>query len=631
MSKAKRQTAMNLQFATLPCRRCGGQRLAKQPCPDCGERPQVHEAQPDLDRRTRLVKAFLARRSQPGPETPDWDSLGQDIMGAITGVQHALARAAKSGESPECLLSAFKRLDGLVAAWNRPMLRPQRNRGRAIGRGVTSVRQGLELFVEALRAPTMLAAQNLEQRGQTLIDDGTTALGFLEESNRFQAISELGTTPEIFVALGADARSLAGDDEQSIETIDRRLLQAYGHDAIATPGMGLQIHLIRYLTVSLLDVEQCEAVAAEMEGQMLASPFRAELCRTQAWQKENGRVTALLSAATYAAAQCLEQDSSDLEVVNAWMDVVIKCRDGLIRHALATLGGTSETEYTKLIRTPAGRLIKDAAQQFPALRLNEGLSPTIRNAAAHLDYDVDNGHVITSANGQNVTFEPEEFTDEVLSYLEVTVGLALGLTTALARLEVDVQLSRHLSQRDREGAIRLFLGAMGMVRVMLTYADGALRIMGEGTEVNWLGLVAGLSELLDQDIQGIRANVRGTGRETSYEAELDAYRAIRAKTTRKEQDLVIDLAGVVAATSVNGASPWSEDQWAGAAIQVVEERSDDSLASRVRRIRRFRGYAESAGMDKVAATCTSILVAIRQPRPDESSVTIPKAFRRPTL
>ena len=546
-------------------------------------------------------------------------------MSTFLGVQHALARVAKAGNSAEPLLSAFKRLDGLVATWSQPVPRPERNRGRAIGRSIARLSDGLGLFVEALTAPTMLVAQELERRGQDLIDQGACELANLDEINRFERISELKTAPEMFGALGLDARGGARADDASIETIDDRLLRAYGLTAAETPAFGLQRHALRYVMVTCLDAEQCEAIAMAMESQLLAAPFTEELVKSPAWQNEYARVISLLSAALYAAGQ---SDTTDLETISAWMDVVVKCRDGIIRHCLATLDATSVEEFRKRIRASAGGLIKDCAQRYPALGLNEGLSATIRNAAAHLDYDVNEaGCVVTG----DKALAPEKFLDQVLSYLEVAVSLTLGCATVLARLGVDIASSRHLSRRDLDAALHVVLGVFGLSRPTITHGGGALRIEAEGSDVHWMTLAAALSGFMEGTVEVVQATLRNeSGKRTLYQAELSAYRTFTSRTVSTDPgfaQLVTDFAHLVSATTVDGASFWSGDQWAGASLEIVKEQLGDTLAAHVRRIRRFRGYAEKAGMAEVAANCTAILAAVRQTAPGPQAAA-PEAFRR---
>ncbi|NCD20947.1 MAG: hypothetical protein EOL89_13385 [Actinobacteria bacterium] len=410
MSKSKQARKISLQFSVKDCSRCGGQRLKGSACPDCGEIAEPHEIQLDLDRRRRVVRAFKQARLDVA--APHRSSASEDgLLEAMASVQRAVATTSRSGSEPEVLLAAFAELDSAVAAWNQPQPRPGRNRARAIGQGARLLQQGWLLFVEALAAPTIHDAQELAQRGQELLDEAASALDILKEGERFERLSEAGDLKKVFAALGADAARLIGAPE-TLTTLDRKLAWIYGRDPLPPTGAGVQLHLYRCIAVASLDIEVFGEIARETETIALNGPVVAEICRTAPWQREHDRVTALLSAAGQGVLHSQQEDGTDLEVVKALLEVVMTCRDGIIRHVLATLHSGSEAEYVRLVRGSAGGLIKTSVDRFRGLHLDDGLSPAIRNAGAHLDFDIDDdGLVLISGDRHSA----EEVLDKVVS------------------------------------------------------------------------------------------------------------------------------------------------------------------------------------------------------------------------
>jgi len=623
MSRSKQARKISLQFSVKDCSRCGGQRLKGSACPDCGELAEPHEIQLDLDRRRRVVRAFKqARVVVAAPHRSS--ATEKDLLEALASVQRAVASISRSGSKPDVLLAAFAELDSAVAAWNQPQPRPGRNRARAIGRGARLLQQGWLLFVEALAAPTILDAQELAQRGQALLDEAASALDILKEGERFERLGEAGDLRKVFAALGADAARLIGEPE-TLTALDSKLSQIYGRDPSPT-GAGVQLHLYRYIAVTSLDLEIFGEIARETETIALNGPAVAEICRTAPWQREHDRVTALLSAAGQGVLHSQQEDGTDLEVVKALLEVVVTCRDGIIRHVLATLRSRSEAEYRRLIRISAGGLINTSANQFHGLHLDDGLSPAVRNAGAHLDFDIDDEGLVLIGGER---FRAEALLDRVLAYLEVAMGMAMGLSLALGQLNVDIASSRHSSRRDREAAINLFLGTIGVTNIEVEHSDDVLRVAGSATrDLDWMSTIAGLTPILKPSVAAVIGKIAVGEDRVLLEANLSAYRNF-ASRHRNEDDLMVDLAEVVAATTVSGASLWSAQQWVVAAAKASEEVDGETLANRVRRIRRLREYAQGVGMVEAVTFCSGTLDVIRKPTV-ESPTAIPLAFgRRP--
>ena len=184
--------------------------------------------------------------------------------------------------------------------------------------------------------------------------------------------------------------------------------------------------MLRVVIITLLDSESCMAVAHTTEGLLSDGGSTSAVLASDAWHKEHGRVTALLSASLFALRNL--DRATDLEAVKYCLDLVVTCRDGIIRHALATLRASTVQEYTKLVRKrSAGSLIKSCSEAYPALKLNENLSSTLRNAGAHSDYDddADTRRVVVGLDGAQVMLTEDEFINDVLAYLEQGVALLL--------------------------------------------------------------------------------------------------------------------------------------------------------------------------------------------------------------
>lgn len=383
---------LELRFAATECRRCGGTRLLRQPCPDCGQVPQPHEVQPDFDRRRTLIDAFRAgRRAAETPAITAADAT-QQFVRAEHEVLHQLSRAAKSGRDATGLVRAFGELDDVVVALELPRPRPHRNIGRAHGRAARAVLDGLELFVEALTAPSIVAAQDFERRGQRLPDSGAKILNDARaESELWDAAHDM-PLQDVAAAKGLSARDAAGADGLSVGDLDARLQQIFGRSADVRPGLGIELHVIRGVLVGALDLEESAAVAGEAERLFLESEGLAALLGSPSWIAEQNRGMALMSAALFGLAT-MRDDASDLKRIDQLLNVLIKCRESMVPHFLATIASPDLATYDRLRASRSGKVIDGGARRHPGLRLEEHLDVRLRHAGAHVAFDVEGDQV----------------------------------------------------------------------------------------------------------------------------------------------------------------------------------------------------------------------------------------------
>lgn len=588
-----------------------------------------HETQPDQERRAKLVKQVLNQRRPVSDAQPKLATFDDDYQKTADAFLSAFARASRwPGESCEQLLDAMQLIDELEAVWAQPLPRPYRNRGRLIGRGLTEIRSSFELFIEALGAPSMSDAEKLGLRGNTLLKKGEDIIDEAREINRLAALIGESTSFDFLTRWGSNTQPSEGED-QNICSIDRRLSAIYRPEQESGGGLGLQWHLMRPFLLTSLDDERCEDIANEAESRLRAHPLTMQIFNSKPWQTEQGRVTALLSGAIESAQSFSQNDGTDLETLGAWMDMVPRCRDGVIRHALSTMLANDQQDYIKKSRDKAGLIIKKASETFPQLSLNESLAPELRNASAHSGYDIDEqGQILLFGEDNSQVLTWEELIDKLLAYLEVAVGLLLGIMTALTQLGVDVDLTRRASWRDRKVIMGYLLGALGLENISLNMEEGTLRIEASGPDIDWLRTTAMLSPLFDDQIGKIEAFVRTNDLETTFSAETADFRNFTATTENQHCGSVLEMAKAVAGSSLNGRSPWDNKTWAKVVALIMEEHPEDTLTSRVRRIQTIRSLVTKAGITEVSRYFQEILEAIRSGQPDASVGSAYPSFAR---
>lgn len=607
MGKARSSKGMQLKFGTITCGRCGGERLLARTCPDCGERPKVHEVQYELQRRERVVADFRSRREVPDHAiAPDTGSLDTDFGRSLNGVLRALSDASRSSRTADALVAAFGDMDQLVASWGNQLPRPQRNRGKTIGRALGTFAQGVELFVDALSAPDIHAAQEIAQRGNQLIREAEDVLEEIGELNAAEETFASGSPVESLNRIGREARLSVGW-ESTVAELDANLSSGVSWDA-ALPGMGLQSRTILLMAQSLFDLEEFVAVIGVADKATTAGSFA--LAESDEWQRAHARAAAYLAGGAMTMHHAITADgSSELEVAHSAASAVTTWRDGVLRHTLATLLASSIDEYNHLVGKSGGHVAKKAASAHPDLLLNENLAPALRNAGGHAGVDL-------AEDGLRIgdeKFTIDNFLDRVLAYFETTMATFVGVTLAMTRLGADLSNDAYLAPRDRHAAVALFLGTYDLDCVAVHVESDALTIQASGPEPDWMTLAAALSAIFPDSVE--RAQIRlSTGHgERTFTTSFERFRQYADGIGElPAEQAALHFSAIAAASRLDSASPWPQEDW-NRVVQAVTRRSDGlDLRAWVKAVRKLRDFGVEAGQPHVVTQCESALAELRR-------------------
>lgn len=542
----------------------------------------------------------------------------------IADVLRELAKVGSGSRRAQGITHAFSRLDAQVTHWAQRHPRPSTNRARVFGYSLKLLRDGLGVFAEALGADSMLAAQEMQARGQALIDAAAKEIGKLQEIGITESLL---TGPAAYSQIGENARSVAGGDEQ-LAILDQRLREMSGGATDSSQmGIGLNLLLLRHLTLVLFDLDETMQVAGSAEARM---GDLTTVCSSPTWQARHGVVTAQFSTAAFNLSNINEDN--DLEAAGAALQIVMQCRDGVIRHCLATMFAASASDYERLSAKSAGCLIKRAVQECADLRLDENLSEVLRHAAAHYDYDVTESHFVTrSSSDEAELVTVDEFIDQVLGYLQTAVSLLMAVVRTTARQGIELDLSRHTPERDIFGCMVMLLGLLGYSSASVEKDGSVLRIVADGDVERLATAVAGIAAIAPAHLTRVEGVITSPGRSQAqvWEAPLEAFHAY-ANRPASESDLdgMIALARLTACVRVDGEPVWDGDKWAAMAMHVFNETTDMPVRERVVRFKEIRDHTAVNGFSDIARALTTILEAMRQGRESEPMPTSP--FMRPT-
>lgn len=608
--------AILLSFQTIECDGCKTWRPRASECPDCGAVPQPWEVQIEVARRASIVEECLRAERTQAVATTDWEDSLTAAPRILYRINKSLQLAATLRTGSEQVLYAFAELDSQINSWSTRQPRPHTNQGRIFHRALVSLRNGYEIFLRALAAPEPGEAQRLERSGQALLDQASVIIDELKTLGDAQSSLNLPLN-EYYAHIAHETR-IADGLSNEVTALDALI------DLNTPEAADIASHAIRQMMISVFDLEQGLAVA-RLAASLLSDG--AGLYENPAWLREHSRTTSLLSASSYALAS-MDEDSTEFETARLLLELVKDSREGVIRHALASVLAADPDDYMKLLRSSTGSVIKKASASHPQLRLDENLDPTLRHAVAHSDFDWEEGHFVTHPHGVKIRIDEATFLDGCLAYLETAASLLLGIHHHAQSLGHPIDADSHLSKRDRASALTMALSYLGFgdVNVQLERDTTTVKATGDPNRLVMLaGCVATLApeshttlelEISDRD-----------GVVHSCATDLRVVRQFRPTAAGDDQELVTRAAELMSITRIDGLSPWAEDDWLGAGVAVSARREGEALVEAIRRVRRVKALAIEAGIPTENESWNLLLASLRE-QTSVVSVSVPAAFRR---
>lgn len=608
--------AITLSFQTIECEGCKVWRPRATKCADCGADPKPFEVQTDVLRRTQIVKECLDADRTADRANNDWAESLTSMPRILGRINKALQRAAVLKAGSEQILYAFAELDAQINSWADRRPRPDTNRARVFHRSLIQLRDGYAIFLRALAAPDPSKAQQLERAGQELLDSASTTIGELETLNDAQTALEL-PLHELFGHIAHQTRVADGlSDERSV--LDGFVdLDDPATADVVTPA-------VRQMLLTFLDLEQGLGVARATTD-LLGN--QSALYGESVWLREHSRTTSLLSASAYALAR-MDDDTTDFESVKLLLELAKDCREGFIRHALATILATDIHSYDLLTRSSTGSVIKRAATKHPALLLDENLAPYVRHAVAHADFDWLEGHFVTHPNGAELRVDEESFLDDCLGYLQCAASLLLGVHHHAQITGARIEADSHLSKSDREAALTIGLNYVGFQAVLARHKGSAVTIQAQGEVSSFVMLAGCVAAVASDTDERLEASLLGPDGVTHFcTTDLQTIREFGLTDATDDHDLVMRAARLMRDQRIDDECPWSEANWLEAAFAVSTRSDSESLVEPIRRVRQIKQLAIESGAPVGDETWADILAYLRRGQVGVQAA-IPEAFRR---
>lgn len=599
--------SLSIAYAAVGCARCGDKRVAARPCPSCGKRPEQGEFDVKAQRRRKVADVLRERLREAAQEAQRPEDLG-GLLGRLVGMPGRLTDALHDSDAggdadsraTAAALAVVDELRTVRAQVGQPWPRPWRRYARDAAVVVEELHDALTFLVEAYSADHVGDAQVRMARAQACLDAaGQRAralgadLGFAEQVVDL----DVGDLLSACLTRELDRLGAAGGGMDALRLLDLTgRARLPGLAGTGTPGIGLQVQAVLLPSAVLLDPDSllglCRTAHALLD---FGGPLR-DLALDPGWQaRQRDATTVLLDACERLARVAdLPQRPVRHEVRDALLfvqDVV----EGPMRHHFATL-----LACRGYVPSPAAAYAEArgtavaAAREHLAVELTRGIPVLLRNASAHLDFEVEVDGVLLQASkgskARRMSFEG--LTDAVLALLETALALQLAVIAASDAEDLLRDDSDLLDELDPDLLLKLMLAALGWCDIAIRRDGSVLRVDGVSSLPAPVATIGMLLSRLDEHITDVELVARGSDRTRRLTARTEPFRRWSARPDPAEEfESMLLFADALAHVALDDAPAVTKPVLRHLAAVLAGQRINDDLPSAAHRLTRLRAWA----------------------------------------
>jgi hypothetical protein len=608
------RSGLQLDFSTIRCLRCRGQRILGQPCPECGMRQRKNEVNHTVQRRRAIAQSVrpVLEAELPLPTTPEnIEDLRARAGEVFQRFMAALAPLSRQGSDATPVLQAAQRLNLLRHNAQVVQPRPWVQQGRSIRDAFKAYHRAAEFYLDAFSAQTLLESQQLARAGQEQLDlAASAAQSFSDEKNRQQQILT-SSVDDIFDVLARTTFAI-DSTHSSVPLLDtdvqgaRIASEILAPGEIPLPGAGIVALWAVIFVEALMDRETYVTRAREVFRLLSLSPKCLQLFTDDAWEGNQTRAMQLLMDNARTLEAVLAAARHDSQSVRAMLLFVQDLFEGPFRHYIATLLSTRGSKsYARSVQQDAGKLLSQARQKFGA-ELAFGRSELLRNASAHLDYRVEGESIILSPGPYEVRMSATVFGDACLELVEEL----LSMQTAV-QLKVIQSANVSTPGIDTEIAVRTMMTLSGYTTVQYVENQGVAAISGRGQLIAPLQLSAALGPLIPRTIQHLELKISVDGREITFAVPLSPIREFSQIHEVEGFEKQLAFMEIGRAATVDGEMYLKRDAFLHAIALLAGQQSTESLPNANRKIRQLRQCCLNVGEVEMASDLKLLVRALR--------------------
>lgn len=450
VKRSPHQFNILLSFKTIPCDRCGGERVVSVECPDCGAMPTKGEVDSNVVRRRQGLARVETRRTEVAAvalSRPDSDGLAALLRELLRALSE-FSRDPLSDDKIDGLASALAAIDvtheGLsVQSRRRPGIGLTRARQESVAKLAAVWRE----YAEAMIAPTPAQAQSAAKRAQAVIDTAADPVVAAREYEAAASILEDESLDVPVRVLRALETRFPGTP--FVELVSTGRVRAASELRIDVgPNSGLSYLLLESIAARYLSPDRFRE-KLRMFADGARRPDRlATIASMDGAVRSLSETHRLIVEAAIAYGAAVAKDRDDRSVVR---------RTGRFVSELYELSGAAFGWYRLLERNVAAvdafvRQQKDdvtglvaSLQKGPLSSAFDDADRFLRNAPNHgrsFDFDPDARQVLIRLRSHPESeIELDDYVDRALAFFETLLACVWGLENALELARIEVSLT----------------------------------------------------------------------------------------------------------------------------------------------------------------------------------------------
>jgi hypothetical protein len=449
-------------------------------------RPRSGEADTEVQRRKRILARVnsedLVLSAREDIDLTELTGQLGDVIDSFLRPLAAVSRPHGDGAVGE-LIQARRRVEQVVLDAGVPMRRPYREAGKVLCSIANLIRDSLFGFLEVLGADDPLAAEAGRQSAQAQLDLATSRLGDLSraiDDLLLVVSSDHGSLLELVSRrlVNAPQPGLLGADQAGHATVQRVI--GVGEQPAAGVGLGVlwgfAVAQVAY------DYDRFCGVASTLY-QLISGPGAfAVLAADPAWRQRHEKALVALLDSSDMVERMLSVAPHDRAVVRSLLLFVQDVFEGVCKHFAATvLAQTSPRTYADLMDGRRSAALVHQVNDNPSTQLlAEGLLGRLRNSSGHYDFEVRNELIVLDPGPREAVLTAEEFTDDLLHFVESAAALCLAFEVALAQRGTPTVITDGHPLLTPEYVLRLMATAAGLWDVQVKVLPDTIAVVGTG-------------------------------------------------------------------------------------------------------------------------------------------------------
>ena len=524
-----------LSFAQIECR-CKTARIVGEVCLVCGARPAATEVDPKRQFRQKIARKVIESRTvEIEHDSSSLEEISVRLGTLLNSFLGSARKVAMGDDDGDELMSSVREILRVKSCIESFTLRPSLGVSHRLLSAVANLESAVDSVLMAMCANTPIAAQQLERDMQSAIDVAAESNKDAQRLVRVWQGLSIADTPlifwateafDVFVPNGALQNGYIDFDEIGSKLLNERIGDS------CPRGFGIAVALTDFTARLCFDESRLWSIVRQQRDFLLSNRrLLTSLTEEAVWAKDWERHWLTLWEISERARVLYGIAKSDDNFIWTGLAIAHDLEEGPVKQLLASLQYVSGVPdgYQALQAKGVANLSVWANSRH--LQASESFGPSIRNAHAHRDYEIEGDSVtlcrLRPPPGGPQTLTAEEFNDSVISIVESAMGMWVGTVIALHKIGVEVDASLVARSIPVGASASALMGLGGWRNIQVNIVGSSIVLEGDSDRdpriIEFLSMVSFVSE----DLNYLQARLQCPSGLLIIDVPLELLRAVQ--------------------------------------------------------------------------------------------------------